>query len=55
MKLINYNLMLQILPPVRKKKSSRIKSKTKENGTKAKRIKSYDYSAWDNFDAVIIL
>ncbi|KAH0539309.1 RNA polymerase II-associated protein 3 [Cotesia glomerata] len=41
----------QILPPVRKKKSSRIKSKTKENGTKAKRIKSYDYSAWDNFDA----
>ncbi|CAD6225274.1 GSCOCG00005597001-RA-CDS [Cotesia congregata] len=40
----------QILPPVRRKKSSKIKSKTKEIGTKAKRIKSYDYSAWDNFD-----
>lgn len=44
-----------MLPPVRKKKSSRIKSKTKENGTKAKRIKAHDYSAWDNFDAVINL
>ncbi|XP_034935428.1 RNA polymerase II-associated protein 3-like [Chelonus insularis] len=42
----------QVLPPVRKKKNNtRTKLKTKENGSKAKRIKSYDYSAWDHYDA----
>ncbi|XP_011296673.1 RNA polymerase II-associated protein 3 [Fopius arisanus] len=42
----------QSLPPIRRKKtSSRSKSKSKDNGSKCKRIKSYDYSAWDNFDA----
>ncbi|KAK0084956.1 hypothetical protein PV325_006022 [Microctonus aethiopoides] len=47
----NTNEQGQLLPPVRKKKSSsRSKLKTKENGSKAKRIKSYDYSAWDNYD-----
>ncbi|XP_015126562.1 RNA polymerase II-associated protein 3 [Diachasma alloeum] len=41
----------QALPPIRRKKtSSRSKSKSKDNGSKSKRIKSYDYSAWDSFD-----
>ncbi|XP_076284016.1 RNA polymerase II-associated protein 3-like [Lasioglossum baleicum] len=42
-----------MLPPVRSKSKNKIKSApTKENGNnnKSKRIKSYDYSAWDKFD-----
>ncbi|XP_076656881.1 RNA polymerase II-associated protein spaghetti isoform X2 [Halictus rubicundus] len=42
-----------MLPPVRSKSKNKIKSaptKENENNNKSKRIKSYDYSAWDKFD-----
>nr|XP_012145173.1 PREDICTED: RNA polymerase II-associated protein 3 [Megachile rotundata]XP_012145174.1 PREDICTED: RNA polymerase II-associated protein 3 [Megachile rotundata] len=42
-----------ILPPVRSKPKNKAKNApTKQNGidSKTKRIKSYDYSAWDKFD-----
>ncbi|XP_063983003.1 RNA polymerase II-associated protein 3 isoform X2 [Diachasmimorpha longicaudata] len=40
----------QALPPIRRKKTSRSKSKNKDTSSKSKRIKSYDYLAWENFD-----
>lgn len=43
------------LPPIRSKSKSKTKvTLTKQNGSdiKSKRIKSFDYCAWDKFDAV---
>ncbi|CAD1478853.1 unnamed protein product, partial [Heterotrigona itama] len=41
-----------ILPPIRRKHKNKTKSviKKDESNTEMKRIKSYDYSAWDKFD-----
>ncbi|KOX76001.1 RNA polymerase II-associated protein 3 [Melipona quadrifasciata] len=43
-----------VLPPIRRKHKSKTKGcvmKKDENNAEMKRIKSYDYSAWDKFDA----
>ncbi|KAK1132728.1 hypothetical protein K0M31_014105 [Melipona bicolor] len=43
-----------VLPPIRRKHKSKTKGcvmKKDESNTEMKRIKSYDYSAWDKFDA----
>lgn len=39
------------LPPIRKKKITKTSmTKTKDNETQSKRIKSHDYASWDQFD-----
>lgn len=47
-----------VLPPIRKenkKKTKAASTKQNENNNKSKRIKSYDYSAWDKFDVVCLI